>query len=230
LNQQQQPPTHSLAAFTVRFIIAIALFALVSTPALFLGLIVSYVVVPLNLSPRVLNVFVGAKYAVIFLGVIILICFISRLMLAARKTSSILAREFALLSVEALSAIWDFFHPVLWVWDKFHQFIIQISKTSDLRMTRLHRIALVLIAITGVAIAASVGQADRYAVLSDPNGLRISQVIGPDGAVINMADDTMVTIPKWWYGEPVQLTMSNGSARTVEFRDDRVSTVLARVQ
>lgn len=230
LSQPHHPPVNSVAALVVRLLIALAMFALVAIPAAFLDLIVSYAIIPLNLSPVVLNVFVGAKYAIILFDIIILSCFVYSLMLEARKQSAILQREFSSFIIETQIAIRDFIHPLFVGWERFTHFINVISNTKSLGMTNVHRVVIALAVIAGAVIAAFIEQADRFAVVPGTDGQRVSQLVGPDGTVINIANDPLVTIPKWWYGEPVQLQMSNGRTQSAALDETGISTVLARVQ
>ena len=229
MHQQQHPPLNIIAALTVQSLVGLALFAIICIPAVVVELIAAYFIIPLNLSPIVLNVVMGTKFAILFFGLVILACFMFKVIMTARKESKLICQELRSVAVDAERAVRAFIVPVVWAAEKIRQFSSMIGNTNKLHVSRLHRVFLTLIAMAGLAIIAFIRQADQFEVLSDRDGKRVSQLIGPDGAVINVADDSLVTVPTRWYGEPVQMQMSNGITRNVEFDERGIPTVLARV-
>jgi hypothetical protein len=229
LNQKQHQRISAIAAFCVHSLIAIALFVLISTPAIFIGLVVEYVVIPLNLTPIFLNVLVGTKNGIMFVDMLLLACFMLRMQLAAIEKPVMLIRDFKGLLNEAHVAVREFIFPIAWTWRKFRRLINIMGAANPVRIARLQHVVIALLATSGVAINASINHADRFAVRTDRDGSRVSQLIGPDGAVINVVDSALITIPTWWYGKSVQLQMSNGRTQVVKFNEGGISTILTRV-
>ena len=122
----------------------------------------------------------------------------------------------------------EFFFPLTWLWNKSRDLLPVSGLAGENRMAKLHQTAVCIVVTASVVSMAFVSHAERYAVRLDPSGHRVSQLIGPDGAVINVVDSAWVTIPSWWRGKAVQVQMSNGRTQVLKLQEDRVSAILAR--